>query len=73
MYSRRTDCKIKVISRKFIATTQTIIFTLFVLQYIYTINSLEYTINSLEITLILQPARSDVKIGTAYAQGNKVE
>jgi len=28
-------------------------------------------INSLEITLILQPACSDVKIGSACAHGNK--
>jgi len=28
--------------------------------------------NSLEITLILQPARSDVKIDTARAHGNRL-
>jgi len=44
---------------QFIATLQTIVFTC---------NIAIHTIKFLEITLILQPARSDVKIGPVRAQ-----
>jgi len=32
-----------------------------------------HIINFLEITLLLQPARSDVKIGPAHAHGNRLK
>jgi len=32
-----------------------------------------YTVNSLQITLILQPVRSDVKVGPALAHENRLK
>jgi len=58
--SLQADFKIKIISRELIATSQTIVFTQFVVLYART--------NSLEKTLILQPALNDVKIGPARAR-----
>jgi len=61
-------CKIKVISRGFIATSQTIVFiyniaTLQIIVFNTICDIAKHTVNSLKITLILQLVLSDVKIG----------
>jgi len=79
--SLRAGYKIKVrerlFLREFIATPQTIVFTYYIatsqINYFHTFCGVAiHTVNSLEITLILKPARSDVKINLARAYGNKL-
>jgi len=64
-------CKIMVISKEFVATLQTFVFTYNIATSptIYTICIVIHTVNSQEITLILQPACSDVKVGAVSAHG----
>jgi len=71
------NCRIKLISKKFITTLQIIVFAelLFntTVHCFHTICGVAmHTVNSLEITFILQMASSDIKISPAGAYGKRL-